>query len=280
MISRTETDETMPRTGSMIAKPGAAGRHLAITRNTMKQLLFTFASVAALALGHATAAEPPAPRGASVAKPATVVAFGDSITRGYGVPVGSGWVERLSGLLEKKHGKNAFAVFNAGGDGNTSAEGLERIQADVLAHPPGLVLVEFGGNDSKLGPRNVSVDDFERNLLTITERIRQQGGEVAFLTFPPIINEWHRLGRDPGYDKWGGMDQCIEQYRQRTRAVAGRLGSRLFDLDQFLRKFIAENGRERCLLKDGVHLTADANTAVADAMLKFIGEPAGQNVRK
>ncbi|MFZ4694539.1 MAG: DUF2961 domain-containing protein [Verrucomicrobiia bacterium] len=33
-------------------------------------------------------------------------------------------------------------------NGNTSAEGLKRIEADVLVHMPGLVLVEFGGNDA------------------------------------------------------------------------------------------------------------------------------------
>ena len=247
----------------------------------MKQVLLSpLALLASLALSHATAAEPPAPHGATVQNPTTVVAFGDSITRGYGVPVGSGWVERLSDLLEKKHGKHVFAVFNAGGNGNTSAEGLKRLPADVLAHMPGLVLVEFGGNDTKLGPRAVSVDDFERNLLTITEKVRQKGGEVAFLTVPPVINEWHHLGRDPGYDQWGGMDQCIEQYRQRTRVVAKRLGSRLFDLDHVLRKLIADNGKERCLLKDGVHLTAAANAVIAEAMLKLIEESAGHKGQK
>lgn len=244
------------------------------------KLLSPWLVPAFLALSYVTAAEPPTLRSATIQKPTTLVAFGDSITRGYAVPAGSGWVERLADLLGKKHGKHAFAVFNAGGNGNTSAEGLKRLQADVLAHLPGLVLVEFGGNDAKLGPRAVSVDDFERNLLTITERVKQQGGEVAFLTFPPVINEWHHLGRDPGYDKWGGLDQCIEQYRQRTRDVAKTLGSRLFDLDQVLRKLIAENGKERYLLKDGVHLTAEANTAIAEAMLKFIEESASPNVQK
>jgi len=73
----------------------------------------------------------------------TIVAFGDSITCGYGVPAGAGWVELLPGLLNQSTSQTV-AVFNAGGNGNTSAEGLKRIKKDVLAHMPGLVLVEFG----------------------------------------------------------------------------------------------------------------------------------------
>ena len=73
---------------------------------------------------------------------------------------------------------------NAGAGGNTSAEGLSRLKKDVLAHSPSLVLVEFGGNDAVLGKGAVSVADFKKNLLTIHESVKQQGGEVVFVTFP------------------------------------------------------------------------------------------------
>jgi len=165
----------------------------------------------------------------------TVVAFGDSITRGYGVPAGSGWVELLPGLLNK-NGKQNIAVFNAGGNGNTSAEGLKRIQEDVLSHMPGLVLVEFGGNDTVHDARAVSVDDFEKNILEINRKITDKGGKTVLVTFPPVVNEWHAWKNDPYYAEWGGLDQCVEQYRRRTRDIAKRLGCPLFDLDKFLRK--------------------------------------------
>jgi lysophospholipase L1-like esterase len=58
---------------------------------------------------------------------------------------------------------------------------------------PGLVLVEFGGNDTVHDARAVSVADFEKNLLTIEEKVRSKGGSVVFLTFSPIIDEWHSL---------------------------------------------------------------------------------------
>ena len=200
----------------------------------------------------------------------SIVAFGDSITRGYAVPDGAGWVELLPDLLKKEDGGKAVPVFNAGGNGNTSAEGLKRIDADVLAHMPGLVLVEFGGNDTVHDARAVSVDEFERNLLTIHEKVRSRGGEVVFVTFPPVVNEWHATRSDSYYAKWGGLDQCVEQYRQRARDVARRLDSPLFDLDQLLRKLIAERGPEPFINRDGVHLTPEANTLIAEAVVGFL----------
>lgn len=204
---------------------------------------------------------------------ARVVAFGDSITRGYAVPEGAGWVEIMSVRLREKPGMPGIPVFNAGGNANTSAEGLRRIESDVLAHLPGLVLVEFGGNDTvNDAKRHVDLDDFEKNILEIDRRVKERGGETVLVTFPPIINGWHGARSDPYYDKWGGVDQCVEPYRERTRQLAKRLGCPLFDLDLFLRDLIGKNGPKAYILPDGVHLTPEANRLVADAVLKFLAE--------
>lgn len=199
-----------------------------------------------------------------------LVAFGDSITRGYAVKPGEGWVELLSDLIKKEFTNKTVAVFNAGGNGNTSAEGLKRIDADVLSHMPGLVLVEFGGNDTVHDARAVSVDEFERNLLTIAKKVREKGGDIVLVTFPPVVNEWHAFQADPYYKKWGGPDQCVGQYRKRTREVAKRLGCPLFDLDGFLRKLIAGKDKETYINRDGVHLTPEANKLIAPAILKYL----------
>lgn len=203
-----------------------------------------------------------------------LVAFGDSITRGYAVPPGAGWVELLPELLKKKFGENAISVFNAGGNGNTSAEGLKRIEADVLAHMPGLVLVEFGGNDAVHGARAVSADDFERNLLAISGKVKSKGGEIVLVTFPPVVNEWHATRSDAYYAKWSGLDLCVEQYRKRTRETARRLGCPLFDLDALLRPQAADKKTRGSVInnRDGIHLTEEANKLVAREIFKFLAE--------
>lgn len=205
-----------------------------------------------------------------------LVAFGDSITKGVGVPAGSGWVEILAQQMQKATGKATPPVANAGVGGNTSAQGLARMATDVLAHKPVLVLVEFGGNDANQG---ISVADFEKNLVEIERQVREQGGEAVFLTFPPLVNEWHSAGKAAKFAQWGGVDQCVEQYRLKTREVAKRLRCRLFDVDALLRPRMAKDGNQRYILKDGVHLTVEANQVIADALLPFLRDGAGKGRR-
>ncbi|MDB6168502.1 MAG: multifunctional acyl-CoA thioesterase I/protease I/lysophospholipase [Verrucomicrobia bacterium] len=204
--------------------------------------------------------------------PENLVAFGDSITRGYAVPVGEGWVELLAHRMQAEDGpgRPGVSVFNAGGNANTSAEGMKRIERDVYPHLPGVVAIEFGGNDATHDARHVSVEQFELNLLTICRLVKERGGKPVLVTFPPVINAWHAFHGDSYYARWGGLDQCVEEYRQRTRAVARRMGYPLFDLDLLLRKKITATGPERWILRDGVHLTPQAHQFVAQEFMAFL----------
>src|SRR4051812_18977805 len=78
---------------------------------------------------------------ASIAYGQTIVAFGDSLTAGYGVESGFSYPDYLQKELGPK-----YHVMNLGVSGNTSGEGLARIGA-VTKLKPEIVIVEFGGND-------------------------------------------------------------------------------------------------------------------------------------
>ena len=82
-------------------------------------------------------------------------------------------------------------VVNAGISGDTTEGGLARLDRDVLAHRPRLVVVELGVNDM-LGqwPRERTV----QNLRTITQRIRAQGAAVILLhiSLPSVPGDGHR----------------------------------------------------------------------------------------
>jgi len=204
--------------------------------------------------------------------PERIVGFGDSITRGYGVADGEGWVERLAGDLRGDPATATIAVFNAGGNANTSAEGLARFERDILPHLPALVLIEFGGNDAVDDERHVSVDRFEENVREIHRRVTAGGGSIILVTFPPIINAWHGAGAKPYYLERGGLDREVERYRERTRILARQLKVPLFDLDRFLRDRIAADGAATVIDPDGVHLTPAANRLVAERVQAFLRE--------
>ena len=80
-----------------------------------------------------------------------VLAFGDSLTAGYGLPPGQGFAPQLQAAL-RRNGVPAF-VTNGGVSGDTAAAGRARIgwTLDGMARKPDLVIVALGGNDMLRG---------------------------------------------------------------------------------------------------------------------------------
>ncbi len=89
-----------------------------------------------------------------------ILAFGDSLTAGYGLPSGQGFVPQLEDTL-RRNGVRA-RVINAGVSGNTTANGRARIKwtLDGLKVKPDLAIVALGANDMLRGysPRQTRED--------------------------------------------------------------------------------------------------------------------------
>jgi lysophospholipase L1-like esterase len=104
-------------------------------------------------------------------KGADIICFGDSITFGYGVDPADNYPTALGAMVK-------YPVINAGVDGNTTFDALERLETDVLDKDPRLVIVEFCGNDflSRVPLRNTV-----ENLSMIIDRIQAKGAMVALV---------------------------------------------------------------------------------------------------
>ena len=107
-----------------------------------------------------------------------IVTFGDSLTAGV--------VERTyPAYLQNILNQNGYAyhVDNQGVSGDTTTDGLARIDNVIAAHPA-LVLLEFGGND---GLRGIPVEETQKNLAAMIERLQQAKIPVILLgiTLPP-----------------------------------------------------------------------------------------------
>ena len=86
--------------------------------------------------------------GSVCAKPKTIVAFGDSLTQGYGLPADAGFVPQLGNWLLVQG--VSVRMVNAGVSGDTTAGGLARLDW-TLAEPADLVIVNLGSNDMLRG---------------------------------------------------------------------------------------------------------------------------------
>ena len=99
-----------------------------------------------------------------------IVAFGDSLVEGTGSINNGDFVS----VLSKKIGR---PIVNLGVYGNTTAQGLARID-EVLAHNPGVVLVLFGGNDYL---HDVPRNEVFQNLDTMVRKLQSHGAVVILL---------------------------------------------------------------------------------------------------
>lgn len=124
-----------------------------------------------------------------------IIAFGDSLTAGYGAGDGEDYPSRLSALIDRP-------VINAGVSGDTTGTALARID-DVLDRDPRIVLVGLGGNDY-LGSTAISVT--EANLRSIVRKLHEGGAIVVLLGFKfPSLN----ANYETMYERVADEERCL-----------------------------------------------------------------------
>ena len=197
----------------------------------------------------ATADPPPPTASASNSDTATdsrpvIVCFGDSLTAGLGIEPAVSYPADLQHLLDAAGYR--YRVVNEGVSGDTTKDGLERIDR-VLAHKPQIVVLEFGGND---GLRGLPVSMAQRNIAAMIEQLQRNGARIALagISLPP------QYGTD---------------YIARFDAMYPALAKQ-FHLP--LLPFLLQNvyGVDGDIQPDGVHPTAQGAKQVAANVQKLI----------
>jgi len=114
-----------------------------------------------------------------LSKSSVIVAFGDSLTYGYGAKYSS---DSYPKQLESITG---YTVINAGLNGDTAENGKNRIQSVIEEHAPDLVILSLGGNDMLRG----QYKNLESNLSIIVKYLLKENIQVVLLAEPrPNIN--------------------------------------------------------------------------------------------
>lgn len=131
----------------------------------MLRFFLVFLQLSVLLLPSACSSLPEQPISAG----RNIICFGDSLTSGTGAPPEESYPARLSGLIGRP-------VINAGLAGDTTSRALTRLERDVLAKSPGMVLITLGGNDLKNG---VDKKTAFRNLRKIVETIQARDALVV-----------------------------------------------------------------------------------------------------
>jgi acyl-CoA thioesterase-1 len=172
-----------------------------------------------------------------------IVAFGDSLTAGFGADPGKSYPDFLQQALDGRGLR--YRVANAGISGETTTDALERLQT-VSALKPAVVIVEFGGND---GLRGLPLSTTRANLGQIIAGLKESGAAVllAGMTLPP---------------NYGPEYVTAFEHIYRDLAAKDRVA-----LIPFLLEGVAGTNR---MQRDGLHPTADGNRLVAETVLRYL----------
>lgn len=220
----------------------------------MKKLLFTL--LAYLGLGMAN----------PIQKPLKVVFFGDSITQA-GVNSG-GYIDRMKTLLDKNGIKDNYQLIGAGISGNKVYDLFLRLEDDVLAQKPDVVVIWVGVNDvwhKRTFGTGTDADKFEKFYVALIRKLQSQSIKVI-VTTPAAIGE--------KTDFTNELDGDLNKYSQILRDIAAKYDCPVADLRKEFLKYNLEKNKENkesgILTTDRVHLNATGNEFVADVFYKLI----------
>src|ERR1051325_5074 len=124
-----------------------------------------------------------------------IIAFGDSLTAGYGLPVERSYPSLLQTRLERDGLE--YEVVNAGVSGDTSSGGLARIDW-ALEGDVRIVILELGANDILRGQ---PIPSMKKNLADIIERVKARGADVllAGMEAPTNMGIQYRMAAHDAY---------------------------------------------------------------------------------
>jgi acyl-CoA thioesterase-1 len=155
-------------------------------------MMLVVASAVAAGCSNQAAASPAGPSPQPQLRP--IVAFGDSLTSGYGLDPERAYPAVLERML--RAAGLPFDVVNHGVSGDTTARALRRLDA-ALAEEPSILIVALGAND---GVRGVPVPQVRANLEAIIEAAQRRNIQVLLCgmeAFPlygwDYTVEFHRL---------------------------------------------------------------------------------------
>lgn len=192
-----------------------------------------------------------------------VIFFGDSITQA-GVQPG-GYIRRIP---EKLPQPDQFELIGAGIGGNKVYDLYFRLEEDVLAHQPAIVVIYVGVNDvwhkSSHGT-GTDLDKFEKFYLRLIQKMQAAGIQVICCT-PAVIGE--------KTDHSNPQDGDLNAYSQSIRKMAKASQCKLVDLRAAFQSFNLQHNLQNVdkgiLTTDRVHLNDKGNDLVAKEMAKAL----------
>jgi len=189
-----------------------------------------------------------------------IIFFGDSLTalaiKDPNVPDGKGYVPLVRAAL-KDTGVDVDAVATGG---HKVTDLLKRVDQDVLAKKPTIVVIQIGVNDASAG---VTPELFRAQLIELIGKLQRGGAQVIQCTCTCRVE---------GYDPDNDMDKKLDALAEVARLIAREKQLPLIDLRKAFIEYWKVNNPENkpkgFLTYDGNHWTEAGHKYIAEQMLK------------
>lgn len=159
--------------------------------------------------------------------PCKIIFFGDSITKGY-TPI-------FEKKLRESYPEIDLTVINAGVEGETSRDGINRMD-QLVDGKPNIVVIGFGMNDWRKG---VDRKEFKRNIIQMLEAFEKVGARVILNTLNPSYNS--------STDKYNDE---VDKYSEIIREISFVKRIKIADINAlWKREFVAP----KKALRDDIH---------------------------
>ena len=200
------------------------------------------------------------------AKKKRVVFFGDSITEAGANP--GGYIVKLDSMLALQGKAEQYELMGAGVSANKIYDLYLRMEEDVLAKEPDIVVIYIGVNDvwhKRTSGTGTDADKFEKFYQAIINKLKAKNISVILCT-PAVIGE--------KTDFSNPLDGDLNEYSKIIRTIAAKNVLQVVDLRKSFLEYNLKNNTDNkdkgILTSDGVHLNAKGNQFVADEMWKEI----------
>jgi len=196
-----------------------------------------------------------------------IIFFGDSITKAG--TQSHGYITMIQDILDQQN-INKYELIAEGVNGNKIYDLYLRMDKDVLAKTPHIVVVFIGVNDvwhKRSHGTGTDLEKFEKFYYDIISKIRAAGAKMIVCT-PAVIGE--------KYDQSNDLDNELEKFCDVIRNLSTNFHLPLVDLRKSFIEYETKNNLrniERGILTvDGVHLNEKGNEMVAESIWNVLKE--------
>jgi lysophospholipase L1-like esterase len=217
-----------------------------------------------LTVASCAAADDPAERVVELKAGDRIIFFGDSLTylAGKEEPKGrvtKGYVRIVQETLDKQHKDKNIEVDWVATGGHTVPDLLKRVDKDVIAKKPTIVVIQIGCNDA----RRIPAKTFQSSLEELIDRLQKEKIQVVQCSLTSVGEKHDGTNKD---------DANLEKFAEIQRQVASAKNVPLNDLRKafvgYWKKNNPDNKASGILTYDGNHFNDAGHKFVAEQMLK------------